>query len=274
MRLITYIFFVTLFNSLCLYGQTDTIESYIKTKYKSNNSVSNYNLACLYAKKNEKDSAFKYLSRSIDLDGKDCYALYDPDFNSLHLEHQWKLIEERINSAFFNSNKCLDTLTLSKLRDYYYIDQTIRNEFTLSNYSIEAKGKFIFLDSLNITTLENHLLNSNLPTKLSVSELGMNYFFIYLLHIPYDLKLKYEPYFMNRVEQSEFSLKQKAYFIDKLLIEQNKKQRYGTQLELIKSENRIRMKPVENLKELNRIRTEMGLESIEDYLKWNGATIE
>lgn len=132
-----------------LYGQNDTISNFLKLKYKANSSVSNYNLACLYAQNNFVDSAFKYLNYSIDLGEKDGYALYDSDLILLHSDTQWIAIRNKINSIFLNENACTDTATLLKLREFFLIDQSLRYELEMENFTLEAKSKFNLLDSIN-----------------------------------------------------------------------------------------------------------------------------
>jgi hypothetical protein len=262
-----------LFHTYC-FCQSDTISKYVNEYKNFKGHDYYYNLACLYSKSKNIDSAFYYLNYAIEKGARDGYALFDRDFENLYKDSRWVILSSKINRIYIEENSCVDTLTLIKLRDFLHEDQYLRYLLEINKYSEQSKLDFKTLDSLNIAEIEQYLSKITFPTIKTIGKKGMENLFIFILHMPYKLKLKYENNFNKAVIKGDFTNSQQAYFIDKMLIADNKKQRYGTQLEIVDSNKRYRLKEVENLQVLNSLRAKMGLETIEEYLESMGATLE
>lgn len=85
------------------------------------------------------------------------------------------------------------------------------------------------------------------------------------LHLPTkDLKNIFKK--IEKASNKEVDSEHKAFFIDKIKVAENKPQVYGTQI--IRKENgEIELLETEDKENINKRREELGLESLEDYLK-------
>lgn len=69
------------------------------------------------------------------------------------------------------------------------------------------------------------------------------------------------------IQKMEKSTPEYAYLYDRICVNNNEKQRYGTQFDYDDKNNTIILKPLDALKNLNKRRKKCGLESIEEYIK-------
>lgn len=238
-----------------------------------------YKIASRYSVLNKIDSSFYFLNLSIDKGKHSGWVLYDPDFENIKKYSQWQIIVERINNLYLLKHPSIDTTVFFELRDLYWTDQKIRYELTkmidqygfnsieLDVIKTEAKKK----DSINIFKFNQLFEKNGWFTIDKVGSGGMLAVFTILQHSPLSIQKKYLPFIQESVKNGDISSSAYAYFIDRMLIHENKLQRYGTQLRLKYGQDKAyELSPVEDELNLNNRRSEMGLEPIEDYLMRQG----
>jgi hypothetical protein len=72
---------------------------------------------------------------------------------------------------------------------------------------------------------------------------------------------------MLKARKGEVASVDIAYLMDRIRVNEGKKQRYGTQLEFQDNGSRVVLKPVENPERLDDLRREVGLQPIAEYLQ-------
>jgi len=228
-----------------------------------------YKLARLYSRVGEPDSAIVYLMRSMELGYADLNILVDPDLaNMVKYENEiregWCKIHPNGNFDY--------ALDLVKLE---YADQSTRSVLfqyfdQFGRESDEYKQQFELMrtsDSLNIAQLESLIERNGWPAESKVGEFPLNSAFTLLLHAGPDVKKTYLPHIEKSVADGELPKRAFAYFIDKMKTSAGENQIYGTQITWNETTGNYELYPVEEEEQLNERRREMGLDSVETYLR-------
>lgn len=257
----------------------DTLESakkiqaqIIKYSQDTSNVDAAYNLSCLYSLSNNIDSALYFLNTAINNGYKDRWAFYDPDLENIRQLSNWGNIRSKITNRFILENPNIDTSITFPLLDMYNIDQCVRRDFLilmdkygfdaieLDSIKIEAKK----IDSINRVDFVDLIKKYGWPNRETVGNNGMESVFTIIQHSPLSFQKTYLPFIEESVKKGDMSTSTYAFFIDKMLVNENKKQRYGTQYRLInKQDNTYEPCPIEDELNLNKRRAEMGLEPME-----------
>ncbi|MFT5618487.1 MAG: hypothetical protein ACI85I_001722, partial [Arenicella sp.] len=85
---------------------------------------------------------------------------------------------------------------------------------------------------------------------------------------------KFLPLLESSVAKGESEGWHLAFLQDRILMRKNEKQIYGTQSLWDKTINKNRIYPIRDRKNVNKLRKELGLESIEEYAKTNGHVLD
>lgn len=129
------------------------------------------------------------------------------------------------------------------------VDQDLRLQAKpgkeLINYMIYA------IDAVHNYRIKDIIKNYGYPTQKMIGAKGMSDFWLLIQHQDYDLKLQEEC-----SKNCDFSPENKAYLVDRILVNNGLKQRYGTQLN----------QPIEDQKNVDERRKSVGLESLAQYL--------
>ena len=107
------------------------------------------------------------------------------------------------------------------------------------------------------------------PQKFTVGEKGMTAVFLVIQHGSKALREKYFPLVKASAEKGEITLRAVAMMEDRMLMENGKKQKYGTQL-ISYNNGPLQLHPIEDEANVNQRRAAMGMEPIEEYLKQFG----
>lgn len=103
--------------------------------------------------------------------------------------------------------------------------------------------------------------NKGFPCKNTSNEEGYGAGIILTLHQPLEnIKIIYEEI---KNKKGCVENKDEAFIVDKIRIQEGKKQKYGTQYKIV--EGKIEFLPIEDEAKVNNLRAEIGLESIEEY---------
>jgi len=101
-----------------------------------------------------------------------------------------------------------------------------------------------------------------MPTLKEVNQRQMDAIWLGLQHSTEEIRKKYFPYVEKAVKNGDLSKQQYALMKDRMLMDDGKPQLYGSQIKNGK------LYKLENPKSVNERRKEMGMEPIEDYLKY------
>ena len=132
-------------------------------------------------------------------------------------------------------------------------DQRIRKSNEFIKYAKE--------DHRNQELVISIIEKCGMPTLKQVGQRQMDAIWLGLQHSTKDIRKKYFPQIEKAVKNGDLSKQQYALMKDRILMDEGKPQIYGSQIENGK------LYKLENPKTVNERRKEMGMESIEDYLK-------
>ena len=141
------------------------------------------------------------------------------------------------------------------LNEVYESDQRIRKSNDIIKYAKE--------DHRNQELVISIVEKCGMPTLKDVTQKQMNAIWLGLQHSNKKYRNKYFSQVVKAVENGDLSKQQYALMKDRILMDQGKPQIYGSQIKNGK------LYPLENPETVNERRKEMGMGTIEDYLKSN-----
>lgn len=115
----------------------------------------------------------------------------------------------------------------------------------MKNYTV------YLIDLVNNDLIKRIIKKHGYPTQKMISKEGMKAFWLLIQHQDNDVELQ-----KQCLEQCDFEPKNKAFLTDRVLINQDKKQIYGTQF----------MGEIKDKENVDKRRAKMGLESLKSYL--------
>ena len=139
------------------------------------------------------------------------------------------------------------------LSEVYESDQRIRKSNELIKYAKE--------DHRNQELVISIIEKCGMPTLKDVTQKHMDAIWLGLQYTNKKYRKKYFPEIEKAVENGDLSKQQYALMKDRILMDEGKPQIYGSQIKNGK------LYKLENPETVNERRREMGMETIEDYLK-------
>lgn len=154
-----------------------------------------------------------------------------------------------------------------------FIDQKVQEDTRKANTedksNLEKVQKETFIRHTKI--LKNILKKYGFPNFDMVGEKGSSNYWLCVQHCDHDPKFQNEVLILmkKQLKKKKANARNYAYLRDRVNINTGKKQIYGTQVSYDMSNGQPKpiIKNLRNPKTVNKRRAEMGLESIEDYLK-------
>ena len=154
---------------------------------------------------------------------------------------------------------------LAELRKRADRDQQTRREW-LQHSSNRALGEAVNrIDRGNIAWLRELMATGGLPTAAEVGELGVHLTFLLLQHASSapELQQKALPILAQRYEAGELPATDLARLIDRILVEQGKAQRFGTQFDWLSG--KFPLPDAARVTEIDANRRQLGLMPLADY---------
>lgn len=260
-------------DSLDIYGNTNKALQ-LTSEYISVNGYDKslaYNTACRYAKIGNIDSAFIFLDCAMKLGLKEIYFLTDEDLNILRNEDRWKPIEmvvidefNKRNSSILKPELALEICKMGSKdqngrQKILRIEQIGVNKLTLDSL-LTIQNKQDSINSEYITMLIDH--NSMLfPSNTEIGNIASRFAFLMLQHSSYDIRKKYYKTIKFAMEKNHLEKRYFAMYLDRLLIDEGKKQLYGTQMQK-STDGKLVLFPVKRKFNMNRRRLRLGLAKI------------
>lgn len=244
-----------------------------------------YQLACTYSLKGDTILPFKYLYKYIDLKefAKDISS--DSDFDNIHCTYGWKCLKDTIHKVYLSKYPNIKDPDLSiRLWEYGIYDQMYRTlgvnnkrKITVfdTNYLKEIKRQYINGIEEQYNLVHNLFKKNIIPTYSLVGQEASNSFLLIISHIYNNLTKRNLKSLYKEAINREIGIEYYIMIHDRWLIHKGKKQLYGTQvghnIEYDKQGNRVYGKgffsPIEDERNVNKRRKELGLPTIEEYAK-------
>jgi hypothetical protein len=237
-----------------------------------------YNCAACYISQGEKDKGFYYLQQLITRGFADTKKIgSDSSFEPVWKDARWipMLDKVAVNKSKMMGKYGIDLI--EELKKIYDADQLYRNQY-LDLLKVEHKNyedlsrirdSIIHYDSINIERITALIDKYGWPGMDVVGGLGNMAAFFVIQHADLATRKKYLPLVKRSVKERQTPITHYAYLLDRTLTDEGKKQIYGTQLEMDTLINKNKLLPVKDPRSLNKRRKEIGLCTIEQYLKEN-----
>ena len=149
----------------------------------------------------------------------------------------------------------------AELKAMVEVDQDMR-EKNLQNNEVWDES----VDKRNTEKLKEIVAKIGWPTRSKVGEEGMQNAWLLVQHADRDIDFQINCLgLMKEENMEEVDKKRVAYLEDRVRVNQGKLQLYGTQF--IDQEGTFGPRPIEDEEHVNERRSEMGMESIEEYTR-------
>lgn len=197
--------------------------------------------------------------------------MVDKNFKTLHSRSDWKIFQTNLNNKIARYNNPIRL----RLKQIQYKDQGIRLIFlsiqknryldTTLNHLIKKQMKQIDIESADAVSeiIDKH----GWLGKDSIGNEANETLFLAIQHVDDSVaQTKYLPILEEAVMRQAAEPWQFAFLMDRILMNQGKKQRYGSQTIITNKEYGPYIVPLENPDQVDKLRKEMGLEPLVDYL--------
>ena len=251
------------FISRSLYNFNQSQES------KQNVACLNFLIANVYALKNSKDSAFKYLfiERKYNKCAMMHYLDLLADFSFLKSDHRWIDLSK---TESLNQNDSIANELATMLSTEQHVREKIQDFEKTDNfneYQIDSLYKKMRqIDSINNLKIKSILkLTNGFPSKSIYGEKACLAAFLILQHVAWDdphagFKIINEAY-----KKGDINPQMWALFYDRYQVVNGKKQLYGTQSKWDEVNKKHIPFPIESPNHVNERRKQMGMNNIEEY---------
>jgi hypothetical protein len=167
-----------------------------------------------------------------------------------------------LSQVIIAQNK-IDTAFIKKeLSVIYERDQKVRK-----GDSTQFAG---YVDSTNLIKVTALIDKYGWPGRSFVGNIGNYTIWLVIQHADIKTQEKYFPLMKASVGQKESRADNLAYLQDRILMRQDKKQIYGTQIIISQKTGTQEIWPIEDEKNLNIRRLQIGLDPMEEYAKYFG----
>lgn len=245
-----------------------------------------YNYACALSIDGQLDSAFTYLELKMEADtsqfdiSSSLYALSDPDFLPLRKDPRWAVFRDKLLAKYIAHNPAAikDIPLAEKLWDIMALDQAYYFEIQIvqkkvGNGSSVEKALWQLKDPINKRNeleLDSIVQVKGWPKISQVGKLAASAAFLVIQHSTLELQQKYLPTIQRLCEQKEADWGSYALMYDRVQIGLGKPQRYGSQIKFNDVSQKFELFPIEDEKNVDKRRTEIGMSPLEEYVKsWN-----
>ncbi len=248
-------------------------------KIESENPSHLYNGACSSSLAGDTKQAFKWLNLSIEKGWTNLKHLNsDTDLENLHSKKEWgktiEKLEKKIAAIEANYDKPLQAELLAILEeDQKYRVQMGETQKKFGPNSKEMNDLWKIAnqkDSINLIKVKKILDEKGWVGKDKVGAQANSALFLVIQHSDLETQKKYLPMMKEAVTKGNASPGSLALLIDRIEIREGRKQIYGSQIGINQSNNTYYVLPLTDPDNVDKRRTEVGLDPISNYIKnWN-----
>lgn len=225
-----------------------------------------------------RDTAFFFLNYALQNDSS-LRALYNPNFLSLIDMPKWKKLEDRQVQKFEAKNGAIGNEAFARelfrmiIKDqgFMYAGNIERRKYMQNGgfFSTPAIFPVLAMEEKNHRENETELFRMidkyGWPTASSVTEYAAAGAALIINHSTHEVRSKYFPMLEAAFKKGEAQALRYAKMCDRLLVEEGKAQRFGTQWQF--EGNRRVPHPIGNPEYVDKRRAEIGLGPLSIYLK-------
>lgn len=259
---------------------TNAIEEF-KKQYTNNPTDQNniYNYACALSVVRQFDSAFKYLIIAMEMDTM-IEPLTDPDFIFIRENVKWEpfenklisMIEKKFNQKYKDIEYAKKLWRMRALDQAYYSDISLA-ENKIGIYSTVALALWDLkyrINKQNQIELEQLIEIKGWPKISEVGERAVDAAFLIIQHSDNEKQKIYLPIIKKLCEQKEVNWGNFALMYDRIQINDNKPQKYGSQVKYNNETKKYELFPLEDESKVDEWRKEVGLSPLSEYVSMWG----
>jgi hypothetical protein len=238
-------------------------------------SEDRYNAARSWAMAGNKDSAFAQLLKVATLYDYTNYneLTLEKSFTSLQTDNRWlqvtEMVKQNIGKSDAKLNSGLVILLDSVYREHHSYRLTevrIKNQYGAQAAETKEIQKTIqHKDSINLFIVLNIFEKYGWLGKNIVGDIGNNTLAIIIEHADLPIQEKYLPLAREAFKKNNIEPYDIALLEDKVALRQGKKQSYGSVV--ITLDNKNYVAPIEDVANVDKRRMQLGLKSMNEYLK-------
>jgi len=262
-------------DNLLLSGEYDAAVDAYRQMLKAGETdvVVPYNIACAYAIKGNRDSAFFFLWQAIEYDST-IQVLVDPDFVNLLGDVRWKEIEDRqiklsrMKGQRFRDPKLAKELWRMKIRDQAYYREIQNSEKKLGMKNPLKDSLWVLkkqLNEENVARLQQIIADYGWPGKSMVGRSASNTAFLIIQHSTLEMQKKYKPMLMDACNRGDADWDALALMIDRIETSEGRPQVYGSQVRYNEEKDVYEPFPITDEHNLDKRRKEVGLRPARSY---------
>lgn len=256
---------------------TDLYNKAFKIESKNPNHL--YNGACASSLAGNTKKAFKWLNLSIEKGWTNIKHLNsDTDLENLHSKKEWgktiENLEKKLELIEANYDKPLqaELLTILEEDQKYRVQMNeIQKKFGQDSKEMNELWKMTDQkDSINLLKVKKILDEKGWVGKDKVGAQANSALFLVIQHSDLETQKKYLPMMKEAVTKGNATPSSLALLIDRIEIREGRKQIYGSQIGTNPDNKTQYVLPLIDPDNVDKRRTEVGLNSISDYVKnWN-----
>ncbi|MCU0408504.1 MAG: hypothetical protein MUD02_06105 [Bacteroidales bacterium] len=248
-------------------------------RYRNDRTVV-YNYACVLSRAGRRDSSLSYLRKAVRTDPS-LSVLADPHLLSLRDMNDWKLFEDEliaaVNARIDNSIKdpgyaksLLRLLCLDRT-GFYEMNIAVSTFGPVSPVVTAIRRLHTLQNEKNIQELQLLLGSKGWPERSQVGAMAASSAFFVVQHSDAQTQEKYMGMFEAACRKGEGNWQQYALMFDRMRMNQDKPQRFGTHSYLDPSKGKTdELYPLEDASKVDEWRKEIGLEPLKEYLARTG----
>ena len=235
-----------------------------------------YNAACAWALVGNKDSAFYQLFKVADAFKYDNYDLISRDtvLFSLNKDKRWEQLLDIVKKNIGQDESKLNKALLKLLDSVYHNDQVYRfRQISIDKeYGIRSSEAQGIRQTIHSKDSMNEKIVSDLLDKYGwlgtdvVGENGNATIALVLQHATFATQQKYLPLMREAIKNKKADPYDLAIIEDKVALKKKRKQIYGTYL-IGRENKKFYMAPIEDPELVDKRRAQIGLCSLDEYLK-------
>jgi hypothetical protein len=245
-------------------------------------TMDKYNAACSWSRADNADSAFKLLYQVVTREKYDNYHWIstDPDLVNLHSDSRWQPLLDSVLKNLKEAEPNLNLPLQNELDSIYnddqhprlvYIDLLKKSGGKITPQVDSIINVLHFLDSVNDVKVEKILDTYGWLGADVVGQHGNNTLWVVIQHANLAMQKKYQPMMEDAWKKGNLRPSQYALTIDRILMNEGKKQIYGSQLKSEPSNlDKYYVYPMVDPDNVDKRRAEMQLDPMEDYVKQFG----
>lgn len=245
-----------------------------------NNRTVVYNYACALSRAGRRDSSLRYLRLAVKAEPS-LSVLADPHLLALRDLSEWNSFEDELIAAADarSGNSTKDPEYAKSLLRLLSLDRTGFYEMSIAVASFGPVSPVVtairrmqtLQNDRNLEELDKLIVSKGWPERSQVGAQAASAAFFVIQHSNARTQEKYMGLFEAACRKGEGNWQQYALMFDRMRMNQDKPQRFGTHTYLDPSKGRVdELYPLEDESKVDEWRKEIGLEPLKDYLSRTG----